>query len=98
LKGVFVLQTATQAGLSNTLGNVYIFGLPADYLETFRARVSDVTPERVKAAAATLLGSEHSVIVIVGDYPRVASQLRPYGPVAFVDSEGRPSQPPPAAR
>jgi predicted Zn-dependent peptidase len=98
LKGVFVLQTATQAGLTNTLGTVYTFGLPADYLETFRTRVSEVTPDRVKQAAARLLGSDNSVIVIVGDYPSVAAQLAPYGPVTFLDSDGRPTQPPRGAR
>jgi zinc protease len=94
LKGVFVLQTATQAGLTSSLGNVHVFGLPADYLETFRDRISDVTPERVRTAATTLVGSRDSVIVIVGDYPRAGSQLKPYGPIAFVDSELEPARPP----
>ena len=46
---------------SATLNNVYVFGLPKDYPETFRAKIAAVTPEQVKSAAPTLLGSENSV-------------------------------------
>ena len=58
LRGIFPIQTATQNGLSATLNNVYVFGLPKDYPETFRAKIAAVTPAQVKSAAATLLGSE----------------------------------------
>ena len=75
LRGLFPIQTATQSGLSNVLNNVYVFGLPTDYPETFRAKVAAITPAQVKSAAATLLGSENSVIVIVGDYGKVKDQL-----------------------
>src|SRR5260370_18515240 len=40
LRGIFPIQTATQTGLSATLNNVYIFGLPKAYPETFRARTA----------------------------------------------------------
>ena len=75
LRGIFPIQTATQSGLSAMLNNVYVFGLPKDYPETFRAKIAAVTPEQVKSAAATLLGSENSVIVIVGDCAKVKDQL-----------------------
>ena len=38
LRGIFPIQTATQSGLPATLNNVYVFGLPKDYPETFRAQ------------------------------------------------------------
>ena len=50
LRGIFPIQTATQTGLSATLNNVYVFGLPKDYPETFRAKIAAVTPEQVKSA------------------------------------------------
>jgi predicted Zn-dependent peptidase len=50
LRGIFPIQTATQTGLAATLNNVYIFGLPKDYPETFRAKVAAVTPDGVKSA------------------------------------------------
>src|SRR5581483_12157135 len=49
MRGIFPIQTATQAGLSNVLNTVYVFGLPKDYPETFRAKVAAVTPEQVKS-------------------------------------------------
>jgi predicted Zn-dependent peptidase len=94
MRGVFPIQTATQNGLSNVLNTVYVFGLPKDYPETFRARIAAVTPEQVKNAANLLLGSENSVIAIVGDYARVKDQLTAFKDIAFVDADGKPTAPP----
>ena len=49
LRGIFPIQTASQNGLSATLNNVYVYDLPKDYPETFRAKVAAVTPDQVKA-------------------------------------------------
>ncbi len=94
LRGVFPIQTATQNGLSNVLNTVYVFGLPKDYPETFRAKIAAVTPEQVKSAAATLLGSDNSVIAIVGDYAKVKDQLTAFKNITFVDADGKATQPP----
>ena len=76
------------------LNTVYVFGLPKDYPETFRARIAAVTPEQVKNAANLLLGSENSVIAIVGDYAKVKDQLTAFKDIAFVDADGKPTAPP----
>jgi len=94
LRGIFPIQTATQTGLTATLNNVYIFGLPKDYPETFRAKVAAVTPEQVKTAASTLLGSETSLIAIVGDYAKVKDQLAGYKNITFLDTNGKTIPPP----
>src|SRR5438874_4526146 len=47
LRGVFPIQTATQNGLALTLNNIYVFGLPKDYAETFRENIAAVTPAQV---------------------------------------------------
>jgi zinc protease len=94
LRGIFPLQTATQVGLANTLNSVYVFGLPKDYPETFVSKISAVTPDQVKSAAATLLGSENSVIAIVGDYAKVKDQLAGFKEITFVDTEGKKTAPP----
>jgi len=93
-RGIFPIQTATQTGLSATLNNVYVFGLPKDYPETFRAKVAAVTPEQVKSAASTLLGSETSLIAIVGDYAKVKDQLAGYKNITFLDTDGKTIAPP----
>jgi predicted Zn-dependent peptidase len=89
LRGIFPIQTASQAGLAATLNNVYVFGLPKDYPETFVAKISAVTPDQVKSAASTLLGSENSVIAIVGDYAKVKDQLAGFKDITFVDTDGK---------
>jgi predicted Zn-dependent peptidase len=76
------------------LNNVYIFGLPKDYPETFRAKIAAVTPAQVKSAATTLFGSENSVIAIVGDYAKVKEQLAVFKDVTFLDVDGKTIPPP----
>ena len=58
MRGIFPIQTATQTGLSATLNNVYVFGLPKDYPETFRAKIAARDARRSEERArTTLLGS-----------------------------------------
>ena len=68
---------------------MYVFGLPKDYPETFRAKVAAVTPAQVKGASATLFGSSDSVIVIVGDWAKVKDQLTAYTDIRFLDTAGK---------
>ena len=90
MRGLFLIQNATQAGLTNTLNTMYSFGLPKDYPETFQKTVTALSAEAVKTGAQMLLGSENSVIVIVGDYAKVKDQLAGYGEVTIVDINGKP--------
>jgi predicted Zn-dependent peptidase len=96
LRGLFPVQTATQSGLAATLNNVYVFGLPKDYTETYRAKIAAVTPAQVKSGASTLLGSQNTVIVIVGDWAKVKDQLGEFKDITFLDLDGKPV-PAPAA-
>lgn len=95
MRGVFAIQTATQNGLASVLNNVYVFGLPKDYPETYRSRIAAINPEQVKEGATTLLGADNSVIVIVGDWAKVKDQLGDYKNITFVDAEGRKLPGPP---
>ena len=89
LKGVFPIQTSAQSGLAATLNNVYVFGLPKDYAESFGARIAAVSQDQVKNAAATLLGSQASIIAIVGDWAKVKDQLAEFKDVTFLDTDGK---------
>lgn len=88
-RGVFVLQNATQSGLAGTINTVNAFGLPADYPETFQKRISQPSAEAVQTGAQMLLGSENSVVVIVGDYPQVKDQLTGFADITFLDITGK---------
>ncbi len=90
LRGIFPIQTASQNGLSATLNNVYVYGLPKDYPETFRAKVAAVTAAQVKSASDVLLGSDNSIVVIVGDYAKVKDQLAAFKDIIFFDTAGKP--------
>jgi zinc protease len=94
MRGIFPIQTATQNGLALTLNNVYVFGLPKDYPETFSAKIAAITAEQTKAGAATLLGSDNSVIAIVGDYTKVKDQLSAFKDITFLDTDGKKIAPP----
>ncbi|MEW6323542.1 MAG: pitrilysin family protein [Acidobacteriota bacterium] len=90
VRGLFVIQNATQNGLAGTLNNIYSFNLPKDYPETFQKTMSGLSAEAVRTGARMLLGSQDSVIVIVGDYTRVKDQLAGFGDITFVDLTGKP--------
>ena len=89
-RGLFVIQNATQTGLAATLNTVNTFGLPKDYPETFQRQISQPSAEAIKTGAEMLLGSENSVVVIVGDYTKVKDQLGAFTNITFVDFNGKP--------
>ena len=78
LTGVFPLQLETQAGLAAQLVNIKLFGLPADYLRTYRDRINAVTREDVQRVARRYVTPEQVAIVIVGDAPAIMEQIRPF--------------------
>jgi zinc protease len=89
-RGLFVIQNATQTGLANTLNTVNTFALPKDYPETFQRQISQPSAEAVKTGAEMLLGSQDSVVVIVGDYTKVKDQLTGFANIRFFDLNGKP--------
>ena len=89
-RGLFVLQNASQTGLANTLSTMSTYNLPKDYLETFQRQISQPSAEAIKTGAQMLLGSEDSVVVIVGDYTKVKDQLTGFADIKFFDLTGKP--------
>jgi zinc protease len=90
MRGVFPYQTSSQTGLAAVLNLVYVFGLPKDYPETFRAKIAAITPEQVKAGANELFGSGGGmVVVVVGDWGKVKDQLADYKDITFLDISGK---------
>lgn len=89
-RGLFLIQNATQTGFAGTVNTVNAFGLPKDYPETFQRQISQPSAEAVKTGAEMLLGSEDSVVVIVGDYAKVKDQLGAFANITFVDLGGKP--------
>ena len=107
LTGVFPIRAETQEGLTGLIVNQELYGLPDDYLQTYRDNVNAVTLDDVHAAANKYVLPDQMAIVIVGDAEEVLPQARGYASdIEIFDTEGNPidaaavaikSEEPPAA-
>jgi zinc protease len=89
LTGVFPIRAETQEGLTNLLVNQFLYGLPDDYLDTYRDRVSAVSKDDVLAAAQRLVRPSEMAVVIVGDADAVLPQAEKYSnKIEIFDTEG----------
>jgi zinc protease len=88
LTGVFSLGVATQDGVLGQLSTVYLERLPEDYVETYRARIHELTATDVLAAARRHFDSKDSEIVVVGDRSQIAEQAALFGDVTEYTAQG----------
>ncbi len=90
LTGVFPLRAETQEGLTNLIVNQHLYGLPDDYLQTYRENIEAVTARDVKRVANLHIRPEEMAIIIVGDAEEVLPQARPFADsVEIFDTEGK---------
>ncbi|HET6891362.1 MAG TPA: insulinase family protein [Pyrinomonadaceae bacterium] len=78
LTGVFPLRLETQEGLIDQLVQIKMFGLPDNYLETYRDNIQAVTIEDLQEVAAKYIKPEEAAIVVVGDGAAILEQVKPY--------------------
>jgi hypothetical protein len=91
LTGVFPIRLETQEGLIDQLVQIRMFGLPENYLETYRDRVQAVTLEQIQRVAQKYVQPDQTLIVIVGDGAKIEEQVEPYtNDVAFFNTAGKP--------
>ena len=91
LTGVFPLRAETQSGMTTLIVNQHLYGLPEDYLQTYRDHVDAVTPEQVLAVAQKCVRPDEMAIVIVGDAEEVLPQAESYAAgVEIFDTDGHP--------
>jgi zinc protease len=90
LAGVFPIRIETQDGLIDQLVSVKMFGLPDDYLHTYRENVNAVTAEDVLRVAQQHVTPDRAAIVVVGDAAEIKDQIKEYAEVIEVyDTEGK---------
>ena len=91
LDGVFPIRFETTTAIAVALANMEIYGLPADYYDTYRARVRAVTTADVLEAARRHVRPEHLQLVVVGDPAVIRAPLEAlgFGPMTVYDAEGR---------
>jgi zinc protease len=89
LTGVFPIRAETQEGMTNLIVNQHLYGLPADYLQTYREHVDSVTIADVRAAAEKYVRPDEMAIVVVGDSKEILEQVKPYAEsIEIYDTEG----------
>lgn len=91
LTGVFPIRAETQEGLTGLILNQELYGLPEDYLQTYREKIDAVTLDDVLDAAKKYVLPDQMAIVIVGDAEDVFSQASEYADSHEVfDTNGKP--------
>ena len=65
-------------------------GLPANYWDTYPARVSAITAEQAQSAAKKYWDPSRLQIVAVGDATKIRDILAKFGAVEVFDAEGKP--------
>lgn len=79
----------TTSSLSSSLAQMFIYSLPADYYETYTARVRAITPADVKRAAERYIQPDKFAVVIVGDRKVIEPAIKALnlGPIKTVEIE-----------
>ena len=88
--GSFALQLESPQALLNNIIIQKLYGLPADYWDTYTNKIAAITPDEVQRVARKYLDMGRLQIVAVGDATKIASVLKEYGTVEVYDTEGRP--------
>jgi zinc protease len=93
LTGVFPIRLETQEGLIDQLVQIKMFGLPDNYLETYRSQIQSVTREQIQAVAQKYVKPDEAALVIVGDGKQLHEQIKPYTQdIQFYNTAGKPKQ------
>ncbi|HMJ07781.1 MAG TPA: pitrilysin family protein [Pyrinomonadaceae bacterium] len=90
LTGVFPIRAETQEGLTGLIVNQQLYGLPEDYLQTYRDNVDAVTLDDVLEVARKYVLPDAMAIVVVGDASEVLPQIREYAQeIEVFDTEAK---------
>jgi zinc protease len=90
LTGVFPIRLETQEGLIDQLLQIKMFGLPDNYLDTYRSHIQAVTREQIQEVAKKYVRPDEAAIVIVGDAAQLTEQIKPYAEdIQFYNTAGK---------
>lgn len=76
LEGVFPIRYETTSAIASALASLVIYGLPADYYDSYRKNIHAVTTFKLLEAARSHIHPTELQIVIVGDAGMVEGPLR----------------------
>lgn len=85
----FALSLENPAQMLNYHIDRWLYGLPADYWDTYPSRLEAVTAAEAQAAARKYLDAGRLHIVAVGDASKIAPILKAKGELEIYDVEGQ---------
>jgi len=86
----FALSLENPSQVLNYYVQNWLYGLPADYWDTYPAKINAVTAAQAQAAAAKYWDPAKLQIVAVGDASKVTDILKAKGTLEVFDAEGKP--------
>lgn len=90
LVGGFALSLEQPTALLQNLVIQKLYDMPADYWDTYPAKVMAITAEDVQRVAQKYIDMGHLQIIAVGDANKTRSILAKYGTVQEYDADGKP--------
>jgi len=93
ITGSYPLSIESADQVANAVANARLYGLPADYVQTYRVRIGAVTAEQVQAVARATIRPRAAAIIVVGDGAKIYDRIKDIAPVSIVDPEGKPLTP-----
>ena len=93
LTGVFPIRAETQEGLTSLVVSQVLYGLPEDYLQTYRENIDAITADDVQRVANAYIQPDKIAMVIVGDAKEILPQTKEYAEqVEVFDTDGNPKE------
>ena len=93
IQAAFALSLENPSAILNYYVQSWTHGLPADYWDTYPAKIAAVTPAQAQAAAKKYWDPSRLHIVAVGDAPAISAALAKLGTLEVFDAEGKPLPP-----
>jgi predicted Zn-dependent peptidase len=87
--GNFALRLEQPQAILSNLVDLKLYGLAANYWDTYPAQINAVTAADVQRVARKYLTVERMQVVAVGDGSKIADVLKKYGTVEIFDTDGK---------
>ncbi len=93
LVGRYPLTIETADQVASAVASAQLYGLPSDFVQTYRVKLGAVSAQQAQAAAQSTIHPDRFVIVVVGDGTKIYEKLKTIAPTTIVDPEGKPLTP-----
>jgi hypothetical protein len=93
LTGSYPLSIESADQVAGAVANARLYGLPADYVQTYRVRIGAVSAAQAQAVARATIRPKAASIIVVGDGAKIYDRIKDIAPVTIVDPEGKPLTP-----